>query len=178
MVGCMGTGSSYQMMFDATLTLKWALSRYIYIYWPPFHSTQILVLFKSDSTQYWPIYKNWSRLQSYWMVKMADRCYCLGFSPGFKLVVPLKFSLRLIARQPFIFLSWMCIVEGGRGGWRNKALAFSATLTFSQRQQKKLLLRMPALINLLASSNTQQHKLIKIWAQNTFQNGVDKYAFA
>ena len=51
MVGCMGAGSSYQMMFDATLTLKWALSRYIYIYWPPFHSTQILVLFKSDSTQ-------------------------------------------------------------------------------------------------------------------------------
>ena len=45
-----------------------------------------------------------------------------------------------------------CIVYGivyvGMG-WRNKALAFSATLTFSQRQQKKLLLRMPALINLL-----------------------------
>ena len=59
MVGCMGAGSSYQMMFDATLTLKWALSRYIYIYWPPFHSTQILVLFKSDSTQNQPFYKNW-----------------------------------------------------------------------------------------------------------------------
>ena len=62
----------------------------------------------------------------------------------------------------------MCIVYGFvfgivySMGWRNKALAFSATLTFSQRQQKKLLLRMPALINLLASSNTQQHKLIKI----------------
>ena len=41
-------------------------------------------------------------------------------------------------------------------GWRNKALAFSATLTFSQRQQKKLLLRMPALINLLPGSRGNQ----------------------
>ena len=49
----------------------------------------------------------------------------------------------------------MCIVYGM--GWRNKALAFSATLTFSQRQQKKLLLRMPALINLLLDSRRNQH---------------------
>ena len=79
MVGCMGAGSSYQMMFDATLTLKWALSRYIYIYWPPFHSTQILALCKSDSTQNLPFYKSiiiehklWVHtpkpiFQSYWM---------------------------------------------------------------------------------------------------------------
>ena len=56
----------------------------------------------------------------------------------------------------------MCIVYGFvfgvmySMGWRNKALAFSATLTFSQRQQKKLLLQMPALINLLPSSRADQ----------------------
>ena len=43
-------------------------------------------------------------------------------------------------------------------GWRNKALAFSATLTFSQRQQKKLLLQMPALINLLPASTRENQQ--------------------
>ena len=53
-----------------------------------------------------------------------------------------------------IFLCFKMCVFGI--GWRNKALAFSATLTFSQRQQKKLLLQMPALINLLPSSRADQ----------------------
>ena len=118
MVGCMGVGSSYQMMFDATLTLKWALSRYIYIYWPPFHSTQILVLFKSDSTQNWPFYKNWSRLQSYWMVEMADWCWCLGLSPGFKNLLCLwSFPSDWLQGSILSFylecVSWR---EGGEGG--------------------------------------------------------------
>ena len=62
-------------------------------------------------------YKNWSRLQSYWMVKITDRCCCLVFFQVLNLLCLWSFPSDWLQGSLLSFylecVSWR---EGGEGG--------------------------------------------------------------